>query len=69
MQSTDMSQRLQEDGRWETIRGHIREEWADLTDQELEHARGSWDMLVGTIKEKTGEAIEDIERKLKDWTN
>ena len=68
-QDTDRSQRLQDEGRWEQFKGKAREEWGDLTDQELEQARGNWEQFVGTVKEKTGETGEAIERKYKEWTS
>jgi uncharacterized protein YjbJ (UPF0337 family) len=65
----DWNDRLQDEGTWDTVRGHIREEWGDLTDQETEQARGNWDKFVGTVKEKTGETADAIERKFKEWTS
>lgn len=62
----DWNDRLADDGRWQQARGAIRQTWGDLTDQELEQARGSWDRLVGAIKEKTGEASDAVEQKLQE---
>lgn len=67
--SYDWQERMQDEGRWQQVRGSIRNTWGKLTDQELEQARGSWDRLVGTIKEKTGESAENIERRLRDLLN
>ena len=69
MQNTDTSQRLQNEGAWQQFKGKAREEWGELTDQELEEARGNWDQFVGTVKEKTGETAEAIERKFDEWTS
>lgn len=69
MTNHDMSARLQMEGAWDKFRGKAREEWAELTDQELEEARGNWEQFVGTVKQKTGESAESIERKLEDWTS
>ena len=66
---SDMSQRLQDEGTWEQVKGKAREEWGELTDQELEEAQGNWEQFVGTVKEKTGETAETIERKFKEWTD
>ena len=68
-QQTDTSQRLQNEGKWQQFKGKAREEWGELTDQELEEARGNWDQFVGTVKEKTGETAENIERKYEEWTS
>ena len=37
-----------------------------LTDDDLDRTEGKRDRLVGVIKEKTGESVDTIERKLKD---
>lgn len=62
----DWNDRLADEGRWQQVRGAIRQTWGELTDQELEQARGSWDRLVGVIKEKTGETADSVERKLQE---
>ena len=69
MPDHDMSARLQNDGAWQKARGKAREQWGELTDQELDEARGNWDQFVGTVKDKTGETAENIERKFKEWTS
>lgn len=65
----DWNERLQDEGTWDRVKGNIRTEWGDLTDQETQQARGNWEQFVGTVKEKTGETAETIERKFKEWTS
>jgi uncharacterized protein YjbJ (UPF0337 family) len=48
-------------------RGRIRSAWGDVTDDDIDRAGGNWDMLVGTIKQKTGEAEESIRERLRDF--
>lgn len=60
---------LQNEGTWRDIRGRIREQWGDLTDDDVDQARGNWDQFVGTLKKKTGDTIETIQRKSDDWTS
>ena len=66
-ESVDWDSRLADEGRWQQARGRIRQTWGSLTDDELDSARGSWDRLVGTIKEKTGEAADAIDDKLRGY--
>jgi uncharacterized protein YjbJ (UPF0337 family) len=66
---TDTSQRLQDEGTWQRFRGKAHEQWGDLTDQELDSARGNWDQFVGTVKEKTGETVDAIQDKFNEWTD
>jgi len=66
-ESVDWNSRLADEGRWQQARGRIRQTWGSLTDDELDSARGSWDRLVGAIKEKTGEAADTIDDKLRGY--
>lgn len=67
MQQRDWSERLRDEGTWQRVKGNIRAEWGDLTDQEVEQARGNWEKFLGAIKEKTGETADAIERKFEEW--
>jgi uncharacterized protein YjbJ (UPF0337 family) len=64
-ESIDWNSRLADEGRWQQARGRIRQTWGNLTDDDIDSARGSWDRLVGAIKEKTGEAADTIDDKLR----
>jgi uncharacterized protein YjbJ (UPF0337 family) len=64
---SDMNDRLMDEGRWQQVRGKIRETWGDVTDDDIDQSRGNWDQLVGRIKEKSGEAGDTVERKLREW--
>jgi uncharacterized protein YjbJ (UPF0337 family) len=56
-------------GDWNKIKGKLRERWGQLTNDQLESARGSVEQLVGTIQRQTGEARESVERVLEELTN
>lgn len=58
--------RLQLEGKWDQTKGSVKEAWGVLTDDELDRTEGKWDRVVGTIKEKTGDTLENVERKLHD---
>jgi len=47
-------------GRWNEIRGRIKEKWGQLTDDELRQTEGNTDQLIGLIQRKTGEGREQI---------
>ena len=55
---------LKAEGKWDQVKGRVKEAWGDLTDDDLEKSEGKMDRLVGTIKEKTGEASDKIEEKI-----
>jgi uncharacterized protein YjbJ (UPF0337 family) len=53
------SQELQ--GKWNSIRGKVKEKWGQLTDDDLQIASGNVDQLVGRIQQKTGQTKRQIE--------
>jgi uncharacterized protein YjbJ (UPF0337 family) len=59
-------ERLQFEGKWDQMRGRVKEAWGALSDDDLDRTEGKWDQVVGTIKERTGESMDAIERKLRD---
>ncbi|HEX6145137.1 MAG TPA: CsbD family protein [Acidimicrobiia bacterium] len=65
----DWEDRLQDEGTWDRIKGKIRETWGDLTDDDMDQARGNFEQFAGRVKEKTGESAEAIERKFREWTS
>ncbi len=66
--STD-SVKQQLEGRFQDVKGRIKESWGSLTDDDLDRTEGKWDQLVGTIKDKTGETRGQIEEKLQKILN
>jgi uncharacterized protein YjbJ (UPF0337 family) len=60
----DEALRLKWQGRWEELKGRVREKWGQLTDNDLETARGNLEQLIGLIKERTGASVQEIEREL-----
>lgn len=57
---------LRAEGKWDQVKGRVKESWGVLTDDDLDRTEGKFERLVGTIKEKTGEATDAVERKLHD---
>jgi len=55
---------LKTEGRLDQARGKIRSTWGDLTDDDFDQARGDTETLIGKIKEKTGDTVENIRTKL-----
>jgi uncharacterized protein YjbJ (UPF0337 family) len=60
----DADTRMRFEGRWQELRGRVKEAWGDLTDDEVDQTEGKWDQIVGTVKRKTGESVDQIERRL-----
>jgi len=50
-------------GNWNVMKGKLKEEYAELTDDDLLYEEGQEDQLLGNIQKKTGKAKQEI----KDW--
>jgi uncharacterized protein YjbJ (UPF0337 family) len=51
-------------GNWKQMTGKIKEEWGDLTDDDLTEAAGERDQLVGKIQAKYGVAKDEAEKQV-----
>lgn len=49
-------------GNWNVIKGKLKQQWGDLTDDDLTYAEGQEDELLGRIQKKTGESKESVKR-------
>lgn len=47
-------------GNWNIIKGNLKQQWADLTDDDLLYEDGKEDEVLGRIQKKTGETKEKI---------
>ncbi len=50
-------------GNWNKMKGKLKEEYAELTDNDLMYEEGKEDQLIGRIQEKIGKTKEEV----KDW--
>jgi uncharacterized protein YjbJ (UPF0337 family) len=57
---------LKNEGRIQKLKGKVQSTWGSITDDEYDKAQGNRDQLVGTIKETTGQAEDEIRRILDD---
>lgn len=51
-------------GRWNLMKGELKQRWGQLTDDDLSWSEGNVDQLIGRIQERTGETREAIENYL-----
>lgn len=49
-------------GKWNIAKGKIKQQYADLTDDDLTYVEGKSDELLGRIQEKTGESKEKLKQ-------
>lgn len=54
--------------KWQEIEGRVRDRWSEITNEDLESARGSIEELIGIIQEKTGDARQQVESFIRQLT-
>ncbi len=47
-------------GNWNIIKGNLKQQWGNLTDDDLKYEEGREDEMLGRIQKKTGETKERI---------
>ena len=57
-----MATRQQLEGKWNEVKGKLKEKWGTLTDDDLVRGEGNVEQLVGVIQRKTGKAKEEVEK-------
>lgn len=55
------------EGNWKQFKGHAKEKWGKLTDDDWDKAAGKRDQLIGRVQERYGYAREEAEREVDDW--
>jgi uncharacterized protein YjbJ (UPF0337 family) len=60
--------KLEIKGDWNIAKGKMKQKWAKLTDDDLQFVAGKEDELIGRIQKRTGEARENVERALREYS-
>ncbi len=47
-------------GRWNEVKGKLKQEYADLTDDDLMYVEGQEDEMYGKIQKKVGKSKEEV---------
>ncbi|WP_343667474.1 CsbD family protein [Chitinophaga sp.] len=56
---------LQIKGAWNEIKGRIKQQYAELTDDDLLYEEGQEDRLIGKIQQKLGKSRDEVINMLK----
>lgn len=56
-------------GKWTQLRGHAKERWGKLTDDDLDVVDGRADQLTGKLQERYGWTKEKAEEELRDFND
>lgn len=55
-------------GKWTQYKGKAKEQWGDLTNDDLDRAEGHRDQLAGRVQERYGIEKEEAERQVDEWS-
>jgi uncharacterized protein YjbJ (UPF0337 family) len=56
--------RLEIRGKWNQVKGKIKQSYANLTDDDLTYIEGKEDELLGRLQEKTGRSREELIKEI-----
>ena len=56
------------EGKWKQLSGSAREQWGQLTDDDVQTLNGKKDNLVGKIQERYGIAKAEAEKQADAWS-
>lgn len=51
-------------GNWNVIKGKLKQQYADLTDDDLTYAEGKEDELLGRLQQKTGKTKDELKEEI-----
>jgi uncharacterized protein YjbJ (UPF0337 family) len=57
------------EGNWKQIKGKVKENWGNLTDDDLDKIAGRRDQLEGKIQERYGIAKDQAKKDIDTWYN
>ncbi len=56
------------EGNWKQhLKGEVKEQWAELTDDDLDVILGGRDQLEGKIQQRYGYAKDQVRKDVDDW--
>lgn len=56
--------KLEIKGNWNVLKGKIKQQYADLTDDDLTYEEGKDDELLGHLQKATGKAREELVKEI-----
>lgn len=56
-------------GKWNQVKGNIKQQWGDLTDNDIARIEGNYDEFVGILQERYGYTRERAAREVDDYLN
>lgn len=57
------------EGKWNQLKGKVKQRWGKLTDDDLATIGGRYDQFIGKVQERYGYTREQAEREWSDWNS
>lgn len=54
-------------GNWKKLAGKVKQQWGELTDDEIVRINGRQEELIGCLQEKYGYSKQDAENSINDF--
>lgn len=54
-------------GNWRQVKGKVKEQWGELTDDDFDAIQGRREQLTGKIQERYGLSKDEAEKQIKAW--
>lgn len=51
-------------GKWHEIKGKLKQQWGDLTDDEIAQMEGSYEELAGILQKKYGYQKDQVHKEI-----
>lgn len=55
-------------GNWNVLKGKLKQEYGELTEDDLTYIEGKEDEMIGKLQRKLGKSRDEITSKLKEWS-
>lgn len=53
-------------GSWNKVKGKLKEQYGELTDNDLQYSEGKEDQLIGRLQNKLGKSKDEVRRIIRD---
>jgi len=59
--------KLELKGKWNELKGKLKQKYGDLTEDDLKYVEGKEDELLGNLQKKLGKTREELSSELRKW--
>jgi uncharacterized protein YjbJ (UPF0337 family) len=56
-------------GKWNQVKGSIKQQWGDLTDNDIARIEGNYDEFVGVLQERYGYTRDRAQQEVDNYSN